>query len=127
MIRRLHPTRWKVEWSIKLGMFDRLKMMYVVQSSNRVMRTPILFSAFILFSAHHSYPILDFYFSISCIKNMSLTKSLFYIGINNTVLYNIDYYMKMIHIFINRIFSRFEKSRSFRVLNPESMLEFSKK
>ena len=53
---------WEVESSIKLGMFDRLKMMYVVQSSNRVMRTPFLFSASILFSAHHSNSILDFYF-----------------------------------------------------------------
>ena len=58
---------WEVESSIKLGMFDRLKMMYVVQSSNRVMRTPFLFSASILFSAHHSNSILDFYFFLSCV------------------------------------------------------------
>ena len=87
---------WEVESSIKLGMFDRLKMMYVVQSSNRVMRTPFLFSASILFSAHHSNSILDFYFFIMCTQNMSHTV---WVILNATV------------FILKTLFSRFYESR----------------
>ena len=52
-----------VESNINLGMFDRSKMMNVVQSSNFAMNTLTLFSALILFSAHHSNHILEFHFS----------------------------------------------------------------